>query len=68
MCVNCDVPQNGLHRSCEEFKIQKEIKAIQINNRIPLYEAKKIYRERNPTHFNKTFADIAKTQNKKKKM
>lgn len=63
-CANCRGPHNALDRSCPVFKINKEIKTIQVTNKIPLNEAKKIYKEQNPTQFNKSFAEIIKQNSK----
>ncbi|MXP61695.1 hypothetical protein [Pantoea sp. Taur] len=65
-CINCNGSHHALDRKCPLFIMQKEIKSIQVNNKVTFNEAKRIYKEKNPTYFIKSFAEIAKQNIEKK--
>lgn len=56
-CVNCGQKHSSLDRSCPKYIEEKEIKKIQVTNKITYSEAKKVYKEKYPI-FNKTFAQV----------
>lgn len=64
-CINCKGDHNALDRKCPTFLLQKEIKAIQANQKVSFTEAKKIYKAKNPTIFQKSYATIVKVNDKK---
>lgn len=64
-CSNCKGSHNALDRSCPIFQMYKEIKTIQINQKISLNDARKIYKDKFPNSQNQTFAQIVKEKTRK---
>lgn len=58
-CVNCNGDHPAFFRSCPRFQTEKKVQEIKIINRIPLPEARRLYRETNPVN-KKSFADAVR--------
>lgn len=49
LCVNCNKDHPSYSRTCEKFKLEKEIQTVKTKQNIPYPEAKKIVLARSPT-------------------
>lgn len=60
-CVNCFGDHHSLDRSCPVYIKNKEINKIKVTEKVSFNEARYIYRQRNPHHFDRSFANVLKT-------